>query len=589
MKTKILIFLIIILSVIFFFKISSAQAADPVLFFSDLTSGPKTGWEGSTTKGAAVTIWGKNFGSTRGSSYVAINGAQLTNASDYAEWGTTGTANGVARGLERTTFWIPSTATDGAGTISVNVGGAVSNTLPFTIRSGNIFFISRTDGSDSYDGAKATNQGSNHGPWRHIKMVDRTNNSLFVPGSIAYVRGGYWLNTDAGELDTRDRNNWINMADRTGTATMPYAVISYPGEIAKFKSNSPDTSFLHTTAVGFSHWVFSKFWFVGNNITGSSGGGEIFGPKGGKNYRIIGNTLEQLKANIWSGNMMIDTVADTYIFGNYFNNDGYDKYAHNIYIKSHQGIETNVNRQSDSINNVHVAYNEFYQSTSEYGEGPNGGTVEVQTEGGASYKSHDVYIYSNFFNSNKNEDLSLSGSDRIYVYNNLFFNNLCPSGSIGMGSLTNSGFYNNTIYRNISVSGGGVFSNNAGSPWPAFKNNIFYVYSNMPIIAVGSEGGYTSDYDLYFNTSVPAGTVTHYLTSDPLFINAAGYDFHLQSASPAKDAGTQAVSSIVTQDYDAISRPQGSAYDIGAFEYISGSTPPPDTTPPSPPSNVAVN
>jgi hypothetical protein len=55
-----------------------AFSAAPVLFFSDLTWGPKTGWEGSQTKGAAVTIWGKNFGSTRGSNYVTVNGAQIT-------------------------------------------------------------------------------------------------------------------------------------------------------------------------------------------------------------------------------------------------------------------------------------------------------------------------------------------------------------------------------------------------------------------------------------------------------------------------------------------------------------------------------
>ena len=40
-------------------------AGKPVLFFSDLISGPKTGWEGSATKGAAVTVWGKDLGPAR--------------------------------------------------------------------------------------------------------------------------------------------------------------------------------------------------------------------------------------------------------------------------------------------------------------------------------------------------------------------------------------------------------------------------------------------------------------------------------------------------------------------------------------------
>ncbi|HPT28544.1 MAG TPA: hypothetical protein PLZ95_19145, partial [Bryobacteraceae bacterium] len=32
----------------------AVSAASPALFFSDLDWGPKTGWEGSATKGAAV-------------------------------------------------------------------------------------------------------------------------------------------------------------------------------------------------------------------------------------------------------------------------------------------------------------------------------------------------------------------------------------------------------------------------------------------------------------------------------------------------------------------------------------------------------
>lgn len=50
----------------------------------------------------------------------------------------------------------------------------------------------------------------------------------------------------------------------------------------------------------------------------------------------------------------------------------------------------------------------------------------------------------------------------------------------------------------------------------------------------------------------------------------------IASNSPAINTG--ATTSYVTTDYRSISRPQGSAYDIGAYEYFSGST---DTTPPS--------
>jgi len=49
-------------------------AAQPVIFFSDLTSGPKTG--GKDNLGAFVTVVGKNFGPSRGTNYVSIGGGQ---------------------------------------------------------------------------------------------------------------------------------------------------------------------------------------------------------------------------------------------------------------------------------------------------------------------------------------------------------------------------------------------------------------------------------------------------------------------------------------------------------------------------------
>src|SRR3989304_9430405 len=64
----------------------NAAAADPVLYFSDITSGPKSGNSDTSggrsgLDGAIVTIWGANLGSTQGSSIVYINGAEA--ASTY--------------------------------------------------------------------------------------------------------------------------------------------------------------------------------------------------------------------------------------------------------------------------------------------------------------------------------------------------------------------------------------------------------------------------------------------------------------------------------------------------------------------------
>jgi hypothetical protein len=66
-------------------------------------------------------------------------------------------------------------------------------------------------------------------------------------------------------------------------------------------------------------------------------------------------------------------------------------------------------------------------------------------------------------------------------------------------------------------------------------------------------------------------TLSHNLTTDPKFVNAAGGDFRLRPDSPAINKGVSL--SEVTYDYAGVPRPQGSGYDIGAYEYNSASSP----------------
>ena len=55
------------------------------------------------------------------------------------------------------------------------------------------------------------------------------------------------------------------------------------------------------------------------------------------------------------------------------------------------------------------------------------------------------------------------------------------------------------------------------------------------------------------------------ISSDPLFEDAASNDFHLLPDSPCIDSGIALP--VVTTDMDSIARPQGTANDIGAYEY----------------------
>ena len=70
------------------------------------------------------------------------------------------------------------------------------------------------------------------------------------------------------------------------------------------------------------------------------------------------------------------------------------------------------------------------------------------------------------------------------------------------------------------------------------------------------------------------GLDAHSFVASPsqLFANAASNDYHLSSTSPAIGAGTS--TDAPATDLDGNSRPSGTGYDIGAYEYQSGTIAP---------------
>jgi hypothetical protein len=117
------------------------------------------------------------------------------------------------------------------------------------------------------------------------------------------------------------------------------------------------------------------------------------------------------------------------------------------------------------------------------------------------------------------------------------------------------------------------------------RNNI-YVGNDFPF-GIDPEPGVTWSHNFYFdNTSkVPVwDTVGRVNGTRSPFVNAPA-DFHLLANAEAIDRGA-ALSSIYAFDYDGNSRPQGSGWDIGAYEHLGGT--PSDITPPLAPTGIAV-
>lgn len=70
-------------------------------------------------------------------------------------------------------------------------------------------------------------------------------------------------------------------------------------------------------------------------------------------------------------------------------------------------------------------------------------------------------------------------------------------------------------------------------------------------------------------------------TTADAFVNAAGGDYRLVATAPAVDAGFAVPDVLV--DRDGIVRPQGMAYDVGAYERVPATAPPPPPPPSEPP------
>jgi hypothetical protein len=156
------------------------------------------------------------------------------------------------------------------------------------------------------------------------------------------------------------------------------------------------------------------------------------------------------------------------------------------------------------------------------------------------------------------------------VYNNIIYNITDGHGILithwqeGTDYLENNLIRNNIIFHFPGANKHGIYI----KEYPTYiKNNTFennLIWSSGVPDIVSYYGMHKTIAEFNALDGDTGNVIKNNIASDPLFVNASNNDFHLQYNSPCIDNGTYVG---LTKDYDGNAIPQGSAPDIGAYEY----------------------
>lgn len=538
-------------------KGTTQKVSDPIILFTDITSGPNSGGEGD--HGTYLTIFGTHFGAAQGASKVTINGKAVA---QYLLW--SDTKIGVQVGHVST------------GPIVVTVGGASSNlNLTFTVRSGHIFYI-----GPSVDNSPATCAGGTYEkPWgltnfrskiettyTRAMRTPRFYYNCMSPGdTLVFLNGVSYPYFDGAEWHSS-----LTLGDEREPATSSrfYTFMARPGASVQLGGTDWAMAPIRDHSNGYN--VIS-----GLKLTGS-------GPNGGAfflaaNDRVVGNDITC--PDCWGPAGAVMGSDGFIMYGNVVHDvstldpGGSNKTYHAIYVAG---------------NNIEIAWNRIYNTKAYNG-------IQINHDRSSGF-------YNQSWHDNDIADVNGSGINvgtidpskgYIKIYNNVIHHvglAMAPDSPgphsclaiKGAGSATAPGtveIYNNTMvdcssYLNINPADNSscaiIALQKQLNVTTELVNNIIYqpAYAgtgrqNVFICGGGSIGTLYGTNNLWFSERNPGSTApatSFGRIANPRFVSAT--DYHLQSGSPAIGGGIPF--GDLKNDHDVAPRRNPPA--IGAYE-----------------------
>lgn len=529
----------------------AAQA--PRVFFTDLDSGPKTG--GENNLGVYVSVYGVNFGSSRGTATVTIGGGTAAN---YPLWSNS-----------KITFQLGPTAS--SGDIRVQTSAGSSNGVPFTVRNGNILFVSPT-GADTNTGAFAS-------PLRTVqKAVD-----TMAAGDTAYLMNGL-VETRPGSSDGS-----VTISRNDGAAGAPKALVAYPNAVATIGSVGSGPCTTTACIEGLKTSFASNYWTIaGLRLLGNDYGIVVRGTA----WRVIGNELTCPWGNGASACLDGSQTTNAKIWGNNVHDAGFYRGPTDQSSSLYHGIYF-----STDSNQLDIGWNQVVNVKGCRGIQIHSSPLDATS----GLNQYGIAIHDNVIRNTQCDGIVLATIDpsrgAIAIYNNLIQNAgqgpATLEGSGNFACIYAAGYTNRgpqgagvvDIYNNTMVNCGGHGPGSNGGVNYArrtttidlrLRNNIFYQTNGAPyIVAYDGPAGITGANNLFFGNGPAPSTfgLSGSLNADPRFVNPAG-DFHLQGGSPARGSGSD--TGLVADIEGAL---RAVPHDLGAYVGTGAAAPLPVLNP----------